>query len=448
MTALTQNPIAALFEGQQVMLTRERRAEFESCIALAAAHPKIAEIMAESQPMAVADDGFWPAPDDWRAALRPYQVQNGILLIPVRGVLLHNFPWQMGNWATGYDYIWRALQRGLDDANVRGIAFVIHSPGGLVAGNQVLVDRMYARRGEKPMRAFAAEGAYSAAYNIFSVPEHGVVSPTGGVGSIGVMTCHIDWSKWNEQAGLKYTFIFAGEYKVDGNPEEPLSQRAKDQIQERVDELYDIFVASVARNRGMDEKAIRATKAGTFTATQATSNGLADSIGALDDALSAFADVLDDDDASEGDEQMTTDTTPAVASTAPDAAALDAARNEGAAAAATATQARIKAIVKHEEAEGRTDLAEHLAYDTDLTVEAAVAMLAKAPKATAAAPAPAEPDSASATFQAAMDKTPNPTVGAGADTDKAALAGSADPVLALVKAAGIGGFKCTDPASA
>jgi ATP-dependent protease ClpP protease subunit len=42
---------------------------------------------------------------------------------------------------------------------------------------------------------------------------------------------------------------------------------------------------------------------------------------------------------------------------------------------------RIKAIMTSEEAKGREDLANHLAYDTDTAAEAAVAMLAKAPKA-------------------------------------------------------------------
>ncbi len=47
---------------------------------------------------------------------------------------------------------------------------------------------------------------------------------------------------------------------------------------------------------------------------------------------------------------------------------------------------RIKAIMAAPEAEGRKDLAEHFAYDTEMTAEAAVAALAKAPKAAAAAP--------------------------------------------------------------
>ncbi|WP_099864723.1 head maturation protease, ClpP-related [Pararhizobium haloflavum] len=51
--------------------------------------------------------------------------------------------------------------------------------------------------------------------------------------------------------------------------------------------------------------------------------------------------------------------------------------------AATEAKTRIKAIMACDEAKGREGLAEHFAYDTEMTAEAAVAALAKAPKAAA-----------------------------------------------------------------
>lgn len=54
---------------------------------------------------------------------------------------------------------------------------------------------------------------------------------------------------------------------------------------------------------------------------------------------------------------------------------------------AKAERTRIGAILNHAEATGREDLAKHLAFDTALAPEAAIAMLGKAPK-VAAAPSP------------------------------------------------------------
>src|SRR4051794_28382945 len=59
---------------------------------------------------------------------------------------------------------------------------------------------------------------------------------------------------------------------------------------------------------------------------------------------------------------------------------------EGVQAGGEAERARCKGILGAKEAKGRDDLAAHLAFDTAMTVEAAVAVLAKSP-AKAEAPA-------------------------------------------------------------
>jgi signal peptide peptidase SppA len=272
----------------------------------------------------------------------------------------------------------------MNDPMVKGIALVCDSPGGHVAGNFELVDKMYAMRGTKPIWGFAHEAAYSACYSIISCADPGKVwvSKTGGVGSIGVVTSHWDVSEAMKKEGYKITFIFAGKHKVDGNSYEALAPEVKDRIQVRIDALYDVFVSTVARNRGLDEQAVRDTEALTFTASEALSNGLADQIGPLDDALAAFAADLS---SSEGDADMTTDTSAA------DQAALDTARAEGHAAGrtegvtagraegVTAERTRITAILASEEGKTRPIAALAAALDTEMTAEQAATFLGKLP---------------------------------------------------------------------
>lgn len=96
----------------------------------------------------------------------------------------------------------------------------------------------------------------------------------------------------------------------------------------------------------------------------------------------------------------------------PDAAANAAAAataatlaSEAAATAVTAERTRISGILGCEEAKGRTEMANHIAMNTNMSVDEAKAMLNVAPKkAEAAAPGNA--------FAEAMDKTGNPNVGA------------------------------------
>lgn len=116
----------------------------------------------------------------------------------------------------------------------------------------------------------------------------------------------------------------------------------------------------------------------------------------------------------------------------------EALRREQAAAAAasttaqTAERSRISAILNHAEAKGRTQLAQSLAFETDMSAEAAGKILAAAGKdAPAPAPAAAAPVSPLA---AAMANVPNPPVAAAApaaDADADSPAALAANVMAL-----------------
>lgn len=409
-------PILARFKDAPSLVSPEQQATFEGCLVALAKSPDLPKLMAEQ-----ASDNFWFAPDDWRSHYRPYNVKDGMLTIPVKGVLLHDFPWSYGSWATGYDYIWQAFKRGMEDGSVRGIALHCHSPGGDVAGNFDMVDKMFAMRGRKPIRAFAHEGAYSAAYSIASVADKIVVSRTGGVGSIGVVTSHWDVSKAYEEYGVKITFIHFGKHKVDGNPYEALSPEVKARIQTRIDALGEVFVSTVARNRGMDPAQVKATEALTYSADEAIEIGLADEVGPLDDAVAAFA--ADLTATSEGDEQMA-DFTKAQYEEGV-AAATVAGKTEGKAEGmkegANAERIRIATILDSPEAKDRPASARMLAFDTDKDPAAVAVSLAKLPVEAVApsTPASTDPNANAQRFDAEMKKD-QPNVGAEGGTEKQA----------------------------
>jgi signal peptide peptidase SppA len=427
------NPLLARFQDEPTLVAAERSAWFESCVHGAAAEMSRVTALAQeaNENLSADDEDWWGQPGTFKAYLRPYTVRDGVLQIPVKGVLLHDFPYCLEGWACGYDYIWRAFQRGMADDEVRGIALMVDSPGGMVAGCFEMVDKMFAMRGVKPIAGFASEHAYSAAYAAISAVDPGrlYVTRTGGVGSIGVVTSHVDVSANMAQAGYKVTFIYAGAHKVDGNPYEALAPAVKKRIQARIDDLYGVFVASVARNRGLDEQEVRDTEALTFGASDALSNGLADKIGSLDDSLADFSASLN---------PQTLETDMAEANHPDHEAALATARSEGHAAGvaegstngAVAERARITAILGSDEGKKRPKAALSCALRSGMDVEAASAFLADLAEEGTAAPVAAAPVAAptagapAGMFEAAMDASAQPNVTA----DSGNAAADADPI--------------------
>lgn len=185
---------------------------------------------------------------------------GGIAVIPVYGVLT-----QRGNMmddlsgpgSTSTQILSSMLSDAVNDESVSAILLDIDSPGGSVYGISELGDEIFQARSKKPVTALANSLAASAAFWLGCQATDFYVTPSGEVGSIGVILQHQDWSKSNEMNGVKVTYITAGKFKAEGNPNEPLSDDAKAYEQSRVDDYYGAFTKAVARGRGVSIGSVR-----------------------------------------------------------------------------------------------------------------------------------------------------------------------------------------------
>lgn len=221
-----------------------------------------------------------PAAFDWDSVkwARPYRVSEGVLTIPIEGALVSGFPYHIEDWVTGYEFIAASLYRAERDLDVERIVFAIDSSGGHARGCFELVE--YAQETvTKPMDSMVNGVAFSAAYAIACIGETITATKHSEVGSIGVVATHFDYSAQLAQIGITPTLIFAGAKKVDGHPLQPLSQRAKADIQSGVNDTYATFVNHVASSRGLTPKNIRNTEADTFRTDEALEMGLIDRVG-------------------------------------------------------------------------------------------------------------------------------------------------------------------------
>jgi signal peptide peptidase SppA len=226
-----------------------------------------------------------------------YLGEYGIGVLPILGTLVRRGTWlDAMSGLTSYSEIMAGFDEMMMDSSVRAVMLELDTPGGEAGGVFDLSQhiREVMDYVGKPVWAHANEMAASAGYAIACAANEIWIPTTGEVGSIGVLAAHLDVSEADRMLGERWTYIYAGEEKVDGNMHEPLSDRALETIQSDVDALYDMFVDLVSQNRGIAAEKIRDTKAGMFRGRKAVESGLADEFGTFDEALEALASHVDD----------------------------------------------------------------------------------------------------------------------------------------------------------
>lgn len=363
----------------------------------------------------VAAYGMQPAANE-----KPYAFAEGVAIIPIHGMLINRFGGSW-SWVTGYQYISRMTMAADADPDVQLIVYDINSGGGEVAG--CAEAGMIIQSAQTPTMGIIDSRCYSAAYWLGSQVDRLVSTQSGGAGSVGAMTMHIDVSELMDSIGMKVTLMYAGKHKVDGNQFEKLGADVKEKTEARLEEIRQDFAETVAEGRGITLESVLATEADCYTAEQAVELKLIDAINdpsaEILTAMSRMADGYNPFDENDDDEEddmsnaakvTNKPTTEAQAEAPVDAKTIE-----------LESRARMKAINTHANASAQSDLASFLAYDTDLSSEMCCAILDKvtAP----AAPAPVEKaetdptkngtkaeNDGTKTFAEAMDTTKNPEI--------------------------------------
>ena len=227
------------------------------------------------------------------SSTEPVPTMPGIAIIPIHGTLVRRaLGLDAASGLTSYARIAADIDAALAAPEVAGILLDIDSPGGEAGGVFELSAHIRAANAVKPVWAHAGDSAFSAGYAIACAARRVTLAQTGGVGSIGVIALHIDQSVRNAQNGLSVTALYAGAHKNDATPHAPLTPQATDALQSEIDRLYALFVDHVARMRGLDADAVRATEAALYFGEDAVASGLADAVASFDAVLAEFSTAL------------------------------------------------------------------------------------------------------------------------------------------------------------
>jgi len=262
---------------------------FGKCWALTSA--KMDELVALATSILEGKQISWPEAATGKSGLKAwesYQVQDGVAVIPVMGILdkrMNIFMKTSGG--TSYELLAADIRQAAADPNIKAILLQIDSPGGSVDGVMTAGDAVLAVREQKPVVAFADGQMASGAYWIGSAAGRIVAPPISHIGSIGVRVVHTDRSAQDAMMGLKRTVIYSGKYKNVGSDTGPLSPEDQQVLQGRTDYLMDLFVNAVAAHRGQDPETVNQDMGDgrLFIGQQALDAGLVDQIGTFDDAL-------------------------------------------------------------------------------------------------------------------------------------------------------------------
>lgn len=334
------------------------------------------------------------------------EIREGAAVIPVVGPLFRYANiFTAISGASSYEILAKDFTSALENPDVHSIILDIDSPGGEVNGCAEFASMIFEARGKKPIIAYASGDAASGAYWIASACDQIIASETSMLGSIGVVAVYRG-SK--DESVLEFVSSQSPYKRLD-----PSSKDGKSRLQSRIDDLATVFIESIAKHRGVDPPTVIKDFGGgdVFIGKNAINSGLADDIGSLEQIINEHSNnqnpaklrgssllALEDStmtdknhktEASEGQvlslESLKADYPQLVEAIQTETIAST--NDEASQQSVITERERIGAIISSEAAKGREQLAQHLAFSTDMSADMALATLDASPvKAEASAP--------------------------------------------------------------
>lgn len=181
----------------------------------------------------------------------------------------------------------------LVDSGAKTIAFSVSSGGG--EAFQMMPTASYMRKlaTENDVRIITyVDGlSASAAYGLSVIADELIMAPSSEAGSVGVLVRLLNDSKALEMEGYERTFISAGDDKIPFDADGSFRKEFLEDIQGKVDTLYEEFTGFVAEHRNLSVEAVKSTQARTFLPKEAIELGLADRVMTLEEFYTHLADT-------------------------------------------------------------------------------------------------------------------------------------------------------------
>jgi ClpP class serine protease len=203
-------------------------------------------------------------------------VRDGVAVIEVLGPLFaySSLLSELLGWPST-EGLMQEIATALDNPSVSSVLLQIDSPGGQVTGVNELAGFLQGQN-QKPVRAYVGGLAASAAYWIASATDEIIMEETAQAGGIGVVL--------NARRKSDDSTEIVSSVSPRKRPD-PASDEGKKQLLQRVNDIAEVFVRSVASNRGLSREQVTSLEGDVTIASKVIQAGLADRIGTLEGVI-------------------------------------------------------------------------------------------------------------------------------------------------------------------
>ncbi len=215
--------------------------------------------------------------------------KDSIGLVNISGVITSGGSDAAGLFASsnaGSHTIIDQLEEARENDKIKAVVLWINSPGGSAAGSDEVFKEVLRLKEKKKVIVSMGDVAASGGYYIASAGDRIYANGATLTGSIGVISQMPNLAGLYKKIGYNEVTIKAGRYKDIGSTSRPMTAEERTLLQQMVNDIYEQFLASVAKGRNMPMAQVRQIAEGRiYTGRQAKVKGLVDEIGGLKDAV-------------------------------------------------------------------------------------------------------------------------------------------------------------------
>lgn len=209
---------------------------------------------------------------------------GNVALIPIKGTITTGSEDFFSGYTTSSSRIVDKIEQAENDNSIKAVIFEIDSGGGGPVASEEIARAI--ERLNKTTVAWIREMGASGAYWAAASTDRIFASKVSIVGSIGVLSSGLEFSRFLEEHNITHIRLVGGEYKDIGSPLKEMTYSEKQLLQKKIDLTHEYFLNDVARLRNLNESTKE--EVGTamiYIGMEAINFGLVDEIGSKADVV-------------------------------------------------------------------------------------------------------------------------------------------------------------------